>query len=289
MRYPFIKQYQGQYRLCNLCRVMQVSRSGFNAWRKRSPSRRSIEEQILLALICVAYKESKETYGSPRIHRDLLAAGARCGLKRVARIMRKHNVSARAKKRFAATTDSNHGLPVAQNLLQQNFVAQQTNARWTSDITYIWTSEGWLYLAVVLDLASRRIVGWSMKSSLDRSIVLDALRNALLDRRPGPGLICHSDRGSQYASDDYQQLIIGAQAICSMSGKGNCYDNAPTESLFASLKRELVYRTTFATRGDARAAIFHWIAVWYNRKRRHSSLGYTSPEEFEQQLRRKAA
>ncbi len=174
-------------------------------------------------------------------------------------------------------------MSVAQNLLSRQFTADAPNRKWTADITYVWTREGWLYLAVVLDLFSRRVVGWARSATLERSLVLSALAMALASRKPAVGLLCHSDRGSQYASGDYQQALKKAGAVCSMSRKGNCWDNAPAESFFASLKRELVYRTTFATREEARGALFAWIAVWYNRKRRHSALGYLSPEQFEQQ------
>jgi transposase InsO family protein len=180
------------------------------------------------------------------------------------------------------TTDSTHPLPVAPNLLKQQFSVEKPNTHWSADITYLWTGEGWLYLAVVIDLYSRRVVGWSLQNALDRSIVLEALKSALQLRHPEPGLICHSDRGSQYASNDYQQLLSEAVAVCSMSRKGNCYDNAPVESFFASMKRELIHRRSFATHEEARSAVFEWIAVWYNRKRRHSTLGYLSPEQFEQ-------
>jgi transposase InsO family protein len=197
--------------------------------------------------------------------------------------MHKHQITARPLRRYTVTTDSNHPLPVAPNRLQQQFTVDQPNTHWSADITYLWTGEGWLYLAVVLDLYSRRVVGWSMKDSLDRSLVLNALQGALLQRKPGDGLICHSDRGSQYASGDYQTLLAQAGADCSMSRKGNCYDNAPVESFFASLKKELIHRSSFATHEEARSAVFEWIAVWYNHKRRHSTLGYLSPQQFEQQ------
>jgi putative transposase len=197
--------------------------------------------------------------------------------------MRKYQITARPLRRSVKTTDSTHSHPVASNLLEREFSVEQPNTRWSADITYLWTGEGWLYLAVVLDLYSRRVVGWSLQETLDRSLVLSALKSALLQRNPGAGLICHSDRGSQYASGDYRDLLSSAGAVCSMSRKGNCYDNAPVESFFASLKRELIHRRSFATQQEARSAVFEWITVWYNRKRRHSSLGYLSPEQFEQQ------
>jgi len=268
---------------------MKVSRTGYHRWRNRQPCRRDQEEAQLLKKIKHYYKESDKTYGSPRIHQDLKADGLRCSLNRTARIMRKHSIRAVYKERFVVTTDSKHGMPVAENLLEQKFGSENPNTHWLSDITYVWTSEGWLYLAVVIDLFSRRAVGWSMDKNIDRSLVMSALGAALMQRKPLEGLICHSDRGSQYASGDYQKQLSDAGITCSMSRKGNCWDNAPMESFFASLKRELVHRRRFKTRGEARTAIFLWIEAWYNKKRRHSSLGYLSPEQFEQQHQYKMA
>lgn len=264
---------------------MKVSISGYYAWSGRGQSRRRQQEEDLMVQIKAFHKESKGTYGSPRIHRDLRAAGVHVSRKRVERIMRKHEITARPVRRFQVTTDSKHDQPVAENLLDQKFEAERPNIRWSGDITYLWTSEGWLYLAVILDLWSRRAIGWSMQQNLDRSLVLDALKAAIKLRRPEPiqGLVCHSDRGSQYASSDYQRLLKEHGIACSMSRKGNCYDNAPVESFFASLKRELIHRSRFATRDEARTAVFAWIEGWYNRRRRHSALGYVSPEVFEVQ------
>ena len=266
---------------------MRVSRAGYHAWlvRRETPSRRSREEARLVVDIRASHEGSRKTYGSPRVWQDLKAEGIRCGRHRVARIMRKHAIRAETRRRFVVTTDSKHNLPVAENLLDQQFGAEKPNARWAGDITYIWTGEGWLYLAVILDMWSRRVVGWSMQQHLERALVLDALDAALRKRRPEPasGLICHSDRGSQYASGDYQKQLATAGIACSMSRKGNCWDNAPVESFFASLKRELVHQNTFRNREEARQAIFWWIEAWYNRKRRHSALGYISPEQFERQ------
>jgi transposase InsO family protein len=264
---------------------MRVSTSGYYAWSGRPESFRATQEKDLLVEIKSAHRESKGTYGSPRIFRELKAAGFGCSRKRIERIMRKHEITARPLRRFKVTTDSNHDLPIASNLLDQKFGAERPNTRWSGDITYLWTGQGWLYLAVILDLWSRRAIGWSMQETRERSLTLDALDSALSNRRPSPdaGLICHSDRGSQYASGDYQKRLKDAGIACSMSRKGNCYDNAPVESFFASLKRELVYRSRFATREEARTAVFEWIEGWYNRKRRHSALGYISPEQFERQ------
>lgn len=266
---------------------MRVSTSGYYAWFSRPESIRSQQEKRLLIHIKTAHKESDGTYGSPRIFRDLNAAGVIAGRNCIARLMRKHGITARPLRRYKVTTDSKHSLPVAENLLDQKFKVQKANTRWAGDITYLWTGQGWLYLAVILDLWSRRVIGWSMKQTLDRSLALDALNAAIKLRRLDTiagmqdGLICHSDRGSQYASGDYQASLKEARIICSMSRKGNCYDNAPVESFFASLKRELVHRNRFTTREEARTAVFTWIEGWYNRKRRHSALGYLSPEEFE--------
>ena len=283
MRYHFIKQSEGQFALSALCRVLQVSRSGYYAWRKRPASPREQANQRLSEQIRDVHHESRQTYGSPRVYHELKAQGIVCSQKRVARLMHQNGLSARLPKRFVVTTDSHHALPVAKNLLDREFEAQTPNARWTADITYVWTGEGWLYLGVLLDLFSRRVVGWAMRPTLERALVLDALQMAVGRRQPEAGLLCHSDRGSQYASDDYQTALSSAGLVCSMSRRGNCWDNAPTESFFASLKRELVHRVRFATRAEAQQALFEWIEVFYNRKRRHSALGYLSPDAFERQ------
>ena len=262
---------------------MQVSVSGYYAWRKRPPSAQMQQNAALTEQIKIVHQESDQTYGSPRIYHELKEQGIPCSEKRIARLMRLSELYAIAPKRFVVTTDSNHALPIAENILDREFSVQTPNARWAADITYIWTSEGWLYLAIVLDLFSRRIVGWAMGETLERSLVLSALSMAVTGRQPTAGLLCHSDRGSQYASGDYQQALKNAGAVCSMSRKGNCWDNAPTESFFATLKRELVHRQRFTTRQEAKTAVFAWIETWYNRKRRHSTLGYLSPEAFERQ------
>ena len=260
---------------------MQVSRTGYYAWRGRKPSQRQLQNETLSDKIKVIFQESKETYGSPRIYEELKESGVVCSEKRVARLMQAQKISAVERKRFVVTTDSDHELPVAENLLARTFEAETPDTRWTADITYLWTGQGWLYLAVILDLFSRRIVGWSMSETIDRHLVISALDAAISGRNPGEELLCHSDRGSQYASDDYQKRLKENGIVCSMSRRGNCWDNAPTESFFAGLKKEMAHRTYFATREQARSAVFFWIEVWYNRKRRHSSLGYLSPEAFE--------
>ena len=288
MRYLFIKEHQEQFSLSALCRAMQVCRGGFYAWRKRGKSSRQLQNETLTEQIQTAFEESRETYGSPRLFADFKEAGVACSQKRIARLMRVAKIRAVLPKRFVVTTDSDHDLPIAENLLDRMFGAETPDTRWTADITYIWTGQGWLYLAVILDLFSRRIVGWAMDHTIERSLVLSALDMAIASRRPGPDLLCHSDRGSQYASGDYQKRLEEAGIVCSMSRKGNCWDNAPSESFFASLKKEMVYRTRFETRAQARSAIFEWIEVWYNRKRRHSTLGYLSPEAFERQHQQQA-
>lgn len=260
---------------------MQVGRGGYYAWLKREPSERQKADEALTKKIEEVFEESDQTYGSPRIFDELKEAGVACSQKRVARLMRLWGLAAVTPKRFVVTTDSNHSLPVAENLLDRDFEASAPDRKWSSDISYIWTSEGWLYLGVVLDLFSRKVVGWSMGETLERSLVLGALEMARCGRQPGAGVLVHSDRGSQYASGDYQEALEKAGMVCSMSRKGNCWDNSPTESFFATLKKELVYRRRFATREEARSTIFAWIAGWYNRRRRHTSLGSMSPEAFE--------
>lgn len=282
MKFQFIDQHQNQFVIAVMCRVLSVSRSGYYAWRKRPVSPRKMANDIVLEKIKAAHRKSRQTYGSPRIQAELVAQGIRWGHNRVARLMRLNGLRAKQKRAFKVkTTDSNHHQPVAPNLLGQNFEAQRQNQKWLTDITYIATAEGWLYLAVVLDLYSRRIVGWAMSDRLERQLVIDALLMALQSRRPPPGLLHHSDRGSQYASQAYQALLTKHQLRCSMSRAGNCYDNAPMESFFGTLKSELIHHRRYATRAEARADIFEFIEVFYNRFRRHSALAFQSPVMFE--------
>jgi transposase InsO family protein len=264
---------------------MAVSRSGFYAFCKRPLSTTEQANQELTVPIQKVFVASKQTYGSPRIYEELQELGIAGSEKRVARLMHLADLKAVLPKRFVVTTHSDHALPIAENLLDRQFASETPDRRWTADIPYVWTREGWLYLAVILDLFSGRIVGGSMGTTLERSLVLSALEMALTGRTAEAGLLCHSDRGSQYASGDSRNALEKAGATCSMSRKGNCWDNAPTESFFASLKKERVYRTHFARRSEAKAALFEWIEVWYNRTRRHSSLGYLSPEAFEKEYR----
>ena len=265
-----------------MCEVLQVARSGYYAWLRRTPSKRSLQSKQLVKQIEEIHKRSRQTYGSPRVHDEPQDQGVVCSENRVAKLMRQHGIAAEKKRKFIRTTDSNHPLPIAPNRLNQCFEADRPDAIWTSDITYVWTQQGWLYLAVVLDLFSRRIVGWSMAPTLERSLVIDALQMALTTRNPNEGLIHHSDRGTQYASYDYQKMLQQKGIVGSMSRRGNCYDNAPTESWFATLKRELVYRTNYTTHAQARQDIFQYIEVWYNRRRKHSTIGYKSPVAYEE-------
>jgi len=226
----------------------------------------------------------KSRYGSPRIVEELRARGYAISRKRVERLMRADGLAAKHSRKFRVTTDSKHGHPVADNTLARQFEADVPDARWAADITFVWTNQGWLYLAVVLDLFSRRIVGWQMNNRINRQLVIGALQMALKARRPESGLLHHSDRGSQYASHDYRKMLEEAGCVCSMSRKGNCWDNAPVESFFATLKRELIHGRRFQTREQARSEIFEFIEAWYNRKRRHSALGYMSPAEYEMKM-----
>jgi putative transposase len=264
-----------------MCRVLRVSPGGYYDWRGRPASATSERRAALVASIKAIHVEVKARYGSPRIHAELVARGNPCCVNTVARLMRREGVAAKARRKFRCTTDSNHGRPVAGNVLDRQFEPEAPNRAWAADITYIATGEGWLYLAAVEDLHSRRIVGWSMGPRADSRLVVDALEMALAGRRPGPGLVAHSDRGSQYASEHYQGTLARHGIVCSMSRRANCWDNAPMESFFASLRKELTRGEPFATRAEARAELFDYIEVFYNRARRHSSLGYKSPSEYE--------
>ena len=258
-----------------------VSASGFYAWCRRGLSLRAQKDAALKVEIRAAHAASGKTYGSPRVFKDLEAAGQRVGRKRVARLMQEEGIEGQRKRAFRVTTDSRHSHPVAANELNRNFTASAPNKVWVTDITYIQTREGWTYLAAILDLFSRRVVGWSMDSHLDRTLALDALSMALRTRRPEVGLVHHSDRGVQYASDDYQSRLREHGMISSMSRKGNCWDNAVAESFFSTLKAELVYRNDYVSRSQAYASVFEYIEAFYNGRRRHSALGYVSPVEHE--------
>ncbi len=264
-----------------MCDALEVSESGYYAWAARSPSPAERRRTELAAAIEVIHAEVKGRYGSPRMTAELNARGYACAENTVAKLMRERGIRARAPRRFARTTDSRHGLPAADNVLDRDFDPPRPNAAWSADITYIPTADGWLYLAVVEDLFSRMIVGWAMGGVMTSRLVVDALDMAVRRRLPGVGLVAHSDRGSQYASDHYRRLLDRHGITCSMSRVAQCWDNAPVESFFASLKRELVHDERYATHGEARASIFEYVETFYNRVRRHSALGYVSPAEFE--------
>ena len=264
-----------------MCRALAVSAAGYYAWRARPESLRSIQARALRSAIRVVHQESRETYGSPRIWKALVKQGHHVGEHRVARLMRWDDIRAKTVKKWRATTQSQHRFPVAANTLDRAFTVAAPNRVWAGDLTYIWTLEGWLYLAVLLDLYSRRVVGWAMGQRLTVELAEQALTMALANRAPTAGLLHHSDRGSQYAAMSCQRVLNGYGLIPSMSRKGNCWDNACVESFFGTLKRELVYHRRYATREEATQDIFEYIEVFYNRQRQHSTLGYHSPAEYE--------
>jgi transposase InsO family protein len=287
VKFCFIKEHRRTWPVAAICRVLKVSRSGFFAWLKRPASKRQRRRRELIEKIRLAHRENRELYGSPRVHRALLVDGESVSRNTVAKLMRQEKIRARNKRKFVPrTTDSRHQHPVVENLLDRQFQSAGPDRKWVADITYVPTDQGWLYLAGVLDCFSRKIVGWSMADHLETSLASEALQMALIHRggiHPGhrKGLLHHSDRGVQYASEDYQRLLSSHGLTASMSGKGDCWDNAMMESFWATLKTELIHQNHYATRDHAKAAIFEYIEVFYNRKRLHSSLGYVSPESFE--------
>ena len=281
MRYAWIEGQREVYTVDEMCRVLAVSESGYRAWtRGGTPDRTRLTEAQMLALIRAIHAALKGAYGSPRMVRELRGRGVPASKERVERLMREHGIRARHKRRYQVTTDSKHHLPVAANVLNRDFTPSAPNQTWTSDITYLWTDEGWLYLAIVLDLFNREVVGWSLKPRMTADIVTDALTMAWFRRKPAVGLMHHSDRGSQYASQPFQHKLREYGMICSMSRKGNCWDHAPTESWFNSFKNERVHGIRYDTRAAMTAASFEYIEVFYNRTRRHSTLGYQSPMQF---------
>jgi putative transposase len=280
LTFRFIADHTAEWPVAWMCEALEVSASGYYAWASRADSTTERWRQELVGAIEEVHAEVRQRYGSPRMTAELKARGYECSENTVARLMSAHAIKARAPRRFVRTTDSNHRLPVAANLLDRDFDPERPNQVWGADITYIPTQEGWLYLSVVEDLFSRMVVGWAMAESMESRLVVDALEMALARRRPGAGLLAHSDRGSQYASDHYQRVLAGEGITCSMSGVGQCWDNAPVESLFGRLKCELGVEV-FATRGQTRAVVFEYLEVFYNRVRRHSSLGFVSPAEYE--------
>jgi putative transposase len=291
LRYAVITRHRREFELRLMCRVLEVSPSGYYASLKRPPSWHALIDEVLMARVRIIHAESGETYGAPRVHRELQAEGLPASPKRVARLMREYGLVARPRKvPRVRTTDSTHADPIAPNLLARQFDVNGVgiNRVWVADLTYIPTREGMLYLATELDLGSRRCVGWAMRDTLETELVLSALRMAREARRPPPGLIHHSDRGSQYASDAYRAELAAHGMVASMSSKGDCYDNAVAESFFSTLEFELLMRNDWHTKAEARRAIFRYIETWYNRKRRHSTLGYVSPAAYEAQLQEAA-
>lgn len=281
MKYAWIAAQRSHFALGEMCAVLSVSLSGYRAWKRGGvPDRKRLTAPQTLAVIRAIHTEFKGAYGSPRMMRELRSRGLGAGKERIERLMRENGIHARHKRRYRITTDSKHRLPVAPNLLDRNFAPTAPNQVWSSDITYLWTDEGWLYLAIVLDLFNREVIGWSLKAHMKADIVTDALTMAWFRRRPQAGVMHHSDRGSQYASHAFQNKLKEYGMTCSMSRKGNCWDNAPTESWFNSFKNERYHGCRYATHTDMKAASFEYIEVFYNRTRQHSTLGYYSPVQY---------
>ena len=284
MKYQFMQANSVEFSITELSRALGVSSSGSYAWLKRPESHRTKVDRQLSDKIVHIFGESKGRYGSVRIHKALQKQGNNVGRNRIIRLMQAKKLHASAKRKFKSTTESNHRFPIAKNKLQQDFHVAEPKTVYAGDITYIPTAQGWLYLAVIIDLYSRKVVGWAMDKRMTRQLVIDALLMAYWRRKPGKGVRHHSDRGSQYASGDFQDKLTELGFICSMSGRGNCYDNAVVESFFHTLKVELVHSMKFETRSQAKGEIFNYIESFYNRVRMHSTLGYCSPDEFERQL-----
>ena len=282
MRFRQIEDQRDNWPVRVMCDALSVSPSGYYAWRSRPESPRKSANRVLLDDIQRIHARHRERYGAPRIHAELCAEGQTVGRKRIERMMRHHGIRARGPRRYrVCTTDSKHSLPVAPNLLDQNFVADRANQVWLADITYIPTAEGWLYLAVILDLFTRKVVGWAMRDHMRAELTIAALTMAIQRRRPRAGLIHHSDRGSQYAAGDYRDILRAATITRSMSRKGNCWDNAPMESFFGTLKTELVHQSEYLDRDAARRDLFAYIEGYYNRQRIHSAIGYITPDQAE--------
>lgn len=281
MKYALIKEQSNLFAVMLMCRLLTVSVSGYYSWLNREPSLREKENIKLAIKIKAIFDDEKSRSGAPRITKRLNAEGEPTGRHRVASIMKQHGWRARAAKKYKATTNSNHKLPVAPNLLEQDFSAKKLNEKWVSDITYVWTDEGWLYLAVVMDLYSRMVVGWSISERMTSKLVIDALQMALWRRKPPRGLILHSDRGSQYCSHEYQKLLTTHGLTCSMSKRGDCFDNAAMESWNHSFKVEAIHGEKLTTRALTKNHVFEYIEIYYNRKRLHSTIGYETPESFE--------
>lgn len=283
MRFAFIQENEKAFEVAAMCETFNVSRSGYYAWKKRPASETAQRAESLTAEIEEIHLKRKGVYGSPRVHQELLDRGVSCCVNTVAKLMRNAGIRAKTKKKFIATTNSNHSQPVAENILNRQFDSpQRLNEVWLSDITYIRTDQGWMYLAVVLDLFTRKVVGWSCDDSMTSQLVVDAMQNAIDQERPEGDVLCHSDRGSQYASEQYQKLLKENGFTCSMSRKGDCWDNAPMESFFGTLKKELVHHERYETRVQVRKSLFEYIEAFYNTIRKHSALGYKSPVQFQQ-------
>ena len=282
MTFAWVEERRGEWPVAQLCSALGVSRSGYYAWRSRAASAAETRRETLTEKVAEVHAQVKGRYGSPRIHAELVVQGTPCCENTVARVMREAGIAARRRRKFRHTTDSNHPHPVAENVLDRDFDPAEPNVSWVADVTYIPTRQGWLYLAVVVDLFSRMVVGWSMAATMTSRLVVDALEMGLSGRRRGSSdLVAHSDRGSQYASEHYRRRLAEERITCSMSRRGNCWDNAAMESFFASLKKELVHDEDYATREEATRSIFEYIEVFYNRVRQHSSLGYVAPAEYE--------
>lgn len=281
MKFAFILARAVAFPVAFMCRVLGVSVSGFYAWRRRPEPERAKVDARLAVEVAASHKRSRGRYGSPRVHADLRARGVRVGRKRVERLMREQGLQARRRRRFRKTTDSAHAQPIAPNVLERDFETSAPNQVWVTDVTYVWTHEGWLYLAAIIDLYARRVVGWATSESNDTKLALAALAMASSRRKPPRGLVHHSDRGSPYASDEYRRALAQLGIVASMSRKGDCWDNAVAESFFATLKVELVDDADYATRAAAASSIGDYIESFYNRERRHSHLGYVSPVEYE--------
>jgi len=288
VRFQFVEDHRKVFPIHRMCALLEVSRSGYYAWRGRPPSEREMANEELYKEIKAAYDRAHETYGSPRVYQELKRRGIACSENRVARLMRLRGLRARQTRTYKSTTRRNRANPVAPNVLERNFVAKQPNRKWVLDITYIPTAEGWLYLAVVLDLYSRRVVGWAMSNRITADLTKGALMMAMQHREVTPGLIHHSDQGSQYTDGDYQQRLKDCRIVASMNGVGTWYDNAPAESFFATLKSEWVHHRIYRTRQEARADIFYYIEAFYNPRRLHSALGYLSPVAYEELYHQRA-
>lgn len=282
MRYAFVAQHANRFQITRLCSVLGVSRRGYYDWLNRPESARSISDRALLIEIRRVFLEYRQAYGAPRIHEVLRDEGQSCGLNRVARLMNVANIVPKAVRKFKVTTDSRNTIKPAKNLLKRQFTAEKPNEKWVADVTFIPTREGWLYFAGVLDLNSRRIVGWSTSNKLNSQLAQRALSYAIDARKPPKGLLVHSDRGAEYAAKNYQELLRSNHMVCSMSRLGNCWDNAVMESFFHSMKTELVHHEDYRTRSDATASLFEYVELFYNRRRKHSHIDYQSPVEFEE-------